>query len=122
MAFAAFFLIPGMIFAAMNWGAAGVAILWATLNVIVLSVIPLFMHRRLLATEKTTWYTYSLIVPLLITVSVCLILKLTSLKFAEYSIVFALLGLLLSCALLIFALPEIRKLASELRPTFVATG
>jgi len=117
---AVFFLIPVMIFVAMNWGATGAAILWITLNVTFVCVIPLFMHRRLLATEKTGWYTYSLTVPFLITVMLSLIVKLISLKVEEYSIVFAALGLLLSSALLIFVLPEIRKLASELLRGFIA--
>ena len=111
---AVFFLIPSMIFAAMNWGATGAAILWITLNVTFVCVIPLFMHRRLLATETTGWYTYSLAVPFLFTVTLCLIVKLISLKVEEYSIGFAVLGFVLSTVLLIFVLPEIRKLAAEL--------
>jgi O-antigen/teichoic acid export membrane protein len=119
---AVFFLIPGMIFATMNWGAMGAAILWIALNVTFVCVIPLFMHRRLLAAEKPGWYTYSLAVPFLFTVVLCLIVKLISLKVEGYSIVFAVLGFLLSSALLIFVLPEIRKLVGELLRRFIAKG
>lgn len=114
------FLIPGIVFAVMNWGAAGAAIYWLGLNVALVSIVPLLMHRRLLATEKPAWYTYSLIVPLLATGLACLIVKLVSLRFQEYSIVFAVLAMLLSCALLVYLLPEIRRLASRQLRRFVA--
>ena len=61
-------LVPGIFWAATRYGAVGGAATWALLNLGYLLVTPQIMHRRLLPSEKMTWYRSCILLPLVICV------------------------------------------------------
>lgn len=65
-------LVPGIFWAATRFGAVGGAAVWALLNCGYLLVTPQLMHRRLLPSEKMTWYWSSVLLPLLICIGLAI--------------------------------------------------
>ena len=66
------FLIPGVWWAASQYGAVGAAAIWALLNLGYLLVLPQILHRRLLHGERSAWYGVGIVLPF----SICAILSL----------------------------------------------
>lgn len=68
-------IIPGVLWAAPNYGALGVAYLWTLLNVGYLLVGVQFMYQRILINEKWRWYIQDIAYPLLASSLMALALK-----------------------------------------------
>jgi len=66
-------LIPAIYFAVLHAGAAGAAVVWLVLNSAYLLVSIQFMHRRLLISEKWSWYINDIGKPMLVTLIIAAI-------------------------------------------------
>jgi len=62
-AMAVIFLLPGEYFAVQKFGAIGAAGVWAGINLLIIPVVVVIMHRRLLPNEARRWFWYSIAVP-----------------------------------------------------------
>ncbi len=64
--FAVIGLVPMTILMAWHYGAVGAAIVWFVLNTVYVFVAIQFMHRRLLVSEKRSWYIKDIGFPLVV--------------------------------------------------------
>lgn len=74
-------MIPLTIFLALNYGAIGGAITWATINLLYFFITPIIIHRKLLKGEVRNWYLKDTLPPLFASLSIVLIGKLLIMKF-----------------------------------------
>jgi O-antigen/teichoic acid export membrane protein len=58
-------VIPAILWATPHYGAAGAAWVWVALNTGYFCISVQFMYRRILKTEKWSWYTQDVLAPLL---------------------------------------------------------
>lgn len=68
-------LVPLIWWAAANFGAVGGSAVWAVLNLGYVILTPQIMHRRLVPSEKITWYWAGVVCPILICTAVLLTIR-----------------------------------------------
>lgn len=107
-------LAPAIWWAASRYGAAGGAAVWALLNISYVVLTPQIMHKRLLCSEKSTWYLFSVVLPFSISVVcvVCIfvfkdIYGLFESKITQFLIILGFWGFIQGAIVLI--LPNLRK-------------
>jgi O-antigen/teichoic acid export membrane protein len=64
--------IPAIVFAAHTFGQLGVAYVWIALNAGLLIFVAHIMFRKILRSEKTDWYLWDILIPLVAAVGTCL--------------------------------------------------
>lgn len=104
-------LVPAIWWAAMHYGAIGGAAVWAFLNFGYIVLTPQIMHRRLLPRDKRIWYTYDVVVPVMVCVAALILLRQISLtEMHRATIALVLLVYLITVSMLtIMVLPRVRE-------------
>jgi O-antigen/teichoic acid export membrane protein len=109
-------LVPGIYFAALNWGAKGAAVIWIVLNAGYVLIGVQLMHRRLLPTEKWRWYFTDFFTPFAVGGTAALAFRQLPLPQGLVPLGAALMGILLLVAIaVIFTAPTGRTMVTNFR-------
>lgn len=104
-------LVPFVWWAAVNFGPVGGSAVWAVLNLGYIILTPQIMHRRLLSSEKSTWYWRAVALPIFLCSTLLWALRQISLEgMSRFSTGFTLLIYwILAVTVTLLFLPQIRR-------------